>query len=823
MLEQYQTNARLNLADEYIRFTNKNVFLTGKAGTGKTTFLKNIRLKSPKRIVVVAPTGVAAINAGGVTIHSFFQLSFGPNIPNQHENQAGRRFTKDKIIAIKAVDLLVIDEISMVRADVLDAIDDVLRRFRDRSKPFGGVQLLMIGDLHQLSPIIKDEEWLMLRPYYNSVYFFESRALASSNFITIELDHIFRQQDEKFINLLNKIRDKNFDQESIKVLNNRYFPNFEPAKGDDYITLCTHNYAAANINQAKLKTLNTKLYTFEAETSGEFPDHMYPNEQKLELKVGAQIMFVKNDTNRERRYFNGKIGEITGIGAGAITVSCKGEKDDITVTKATWENIKYQLAEDKTMQEEVIGTFMQYPMKAAWAITIHKSQGLTFERAIIDAAGSFAHGQVYVALSRCKTLEGLILSTPIGLESIKSDKTIHSFDETAAQQDLSENALAQAKHKSQTEWITELFDFRWVKNNLTNLYKAIEQANKQLKTNTLTDFVAINTNFRIEVGDILDKFNLQLVAMLQTETLPEENQNLQERIKKGSMYLYEKINNLIYLPIQKLDLDCDNQDTKNLLNNTREQASKNLFEKLSLLEICKLGFESTKYLQTKANSNIDFEQEQIRKAQEKSKKSGSAKTSNNELFYRLKQWRDFTADEKNVDRYMVLAQKTLENLANEIPGNKAALAKISGLGKIKIQQYGLEILEVINEFCEENGIKSNSKIETQAKAEKPEKPQKGETFELSFKLFKEGKTIKEIAEIRNFAQGTIEGHLYRYLAAGQLNIDDLMDLEKAKKLRDFIIENPEMTSSEIKTATDDTYGYGEIRLVTIWMQQEAII
>ncbi len=813
MQEKLQTNQRLSLADQYVRLTNKNVFLTGKAGTGKTTFLKNIKYNSPKRMVIVAPTGVAAINAGGVTIHSFFQLSFGPNVPSQEaNNQVNRRFSKDKIKVIKGVDLLVIDEISMVRADVLDAIDEVLRRYRDRTKPFGGVQLLMIGDLHQLSPVVKDDEWLLLKPYYASVYFFESKALAQSEFMTIELDHIFRQQDEVFINLLNKVRDKDFDNQSIKVLNERYFPDFEPNKGEDYITLCSHNYAALAINQTKLKKLKGQLFTFEAEVSGDFPEHMYPNEQNLELKVGAQVMFVKNDLNREKRFYNGKIGEITGIAGGSISVKCNKNDEDIIITKVTWENIKYTLSDDKTMQEEIIGTFLQYPIKAAWAITIHKSQGLTFERAIIDAAASFAHGQVYVALSRCKTLEGLVLSSPISLESIKSDNTISSFDETASQQDLSEEALNRAKRHSQSEWIKELFDFRWIKFSLANLYKTVEQAQDQLKANTLELISNLTASFNLEIGTVTDKFNQQLESILNDELLPEENEYLQERIKKGSLYLFEKLNDSINKTFNTIDFECDNQETKSSLNKIIEQTNRNIFEKLSILKISQSGFDSTKYLQTKANINIDFEQELAKKSNSKSNKSGNS--GNNDLYYRIKLWRDDMADEKNVERYMVLAQKTIENLASDLPGNKAALAKVSGLGKVKVQQYGDQILDIIKEYCDEMGITPNAKVVEKAKIEKPDK---GATFETSFQLFKEGKTIKEISEIRQFAIGTIEGHLSRYLATGQLNVEELMDLKKAQIIREFIIENPNMTSTEIKNSLGDEFGYGEIRMTSTWM------
>ena len=305
-------NPELHLADEYLQYTSCNVFLTGKAGTGKTTFLKNFKKHSPKRMVVTAPTGVAAINAGGVTLHSFFQMPFGPFVPGSeaHSQSKQRRFNKEKINLIKSLDLLVIDEISMVRADLLDGVDAVLQRYRRSNLPFGGVQLLMIGDLHQLSPVVKDAEWRLLKPYYDSAYFFSSNSLRKTELYTIELKHIYRQSDSRFINLLNSVRDNNLDESGIKALNKRFDPNFSPGDKEGYITLCTHNRKADGINISKLHGVRNKRHTFDAEVEGDFPEHTFPTQATLELKIGAQVMFVKNDPSPDKRYFNGKIGEI---------------------------------------------------------------------------------------------------------------------------------------------------------------------------------------------------------------------------------------------------------------------------------------------------------------------------------------------------------------------------------------------------------------------------------------------------------------------------------------------------------------------------------
>ena len=817
MNPKLQTNPRLELADQYVRFTNKNVFLTGKAGTGKTTFLKNIKAHSPKRLVIVAPTGVAAINAGGVTIHSFFQLSFGPNIPNQSADNKPlvRKFSNEKIKAIKAIDILVIDEISMVRADILDAIDDVLRRYRNRSLPFGGVQLLMIGDLHQLAPVVKDDEWNILRPYYASPFFFESKALALSQFITIELTHIFRQADEDFINLLNKVRDKKLDAESTKLLNSRYDPNFTYPKDEKYITLTSHNKAAMTINTAKLKELAGKSYKFTAEITDDFPESMYPNEFELELKVGAQIMFVKNDLNTEKRYFNGKLGEIISVDDELISVKCPHETEEITVSRAVWGNIKYVLDDSKTLQENVIGTFTQFPIKTAWAITIHKSQGLTFDRAIIDAASSFAHGQVYVALSRCKTFEGLVLSTPITSESVKSDNIIKSFNDEAEKQDLSQEALLEAKKYTQSEWIRDLFDFTVIKNNLNFLFQSFAKVQPQFSTISYQNISNINDNYHVEINPVMEKFSRQLESFILQASLPEESIELQERIKKGSVYLYEKLEELIYNPLKIIDLACDNKETKGNIYKLWELCLKNVFEKLILLKTTQNGFNSTQYLTTKANANIDFETEKNRLTKAQNPSSSGNKS---DLYGSLKAWRDSVANEKDLEKYMVIAQKTLENLAEEKPRSKGQLAQISGLGNIKIKQYGDEILDIINEFCEANNIEAKE-IQEGTKALK--KLPKGSTQELSFTMFKEGHSIEEIAQIRKFSPSTIEGHLSDYVKRGLLKVESVMDEGKVKTIREFMLDNPDLKGTALKLALGDEYSYGEIRMVYGSMNVEA--
>ena len=461
-------NRELKAAWDFVERTGKSVFLTGKAGTGKTTFLREVVESSSKRVVVVAPTGIAAINAGGVTIHSFFQLPLHPYIPGV-KIESKFAFSKEKRSIIKTIDVLVIDEISMVRSDLLDAVDSVLRRFRDRNRPFGGVQLLMIGDLQQLTPVVTDEEAQLLSNYYTTPYFFGSHALGKIDYVTIELKQVYRQQDEEFISILNEVRSGRPSQRAITALNARYQPSFSPDPEEGYIRLTTHNNTANSYNEQQLELLEEQLHRFDAQISGNFPEYSYPTELQLELKKGAQVMFVKNDPSSEKRYYNGRIGHVVEIVDDIILVQCPGDDEPVAVEQLEWENSRYVINEQtQEMETQVQGVFKQYPLRLAWAITIHKSQGLTFDKAIIDAASSFASGQVYVALSRCRTLEGMVLATPLRQSSVMSDLRVEDYielQERAAAQSLSR--LEETKKEYFRQLLGDMFDF----SNLAYLQK----------------------------------------------------------------------------------------------------------------------------------------------------------------------------------------------------------------------------------------------------------------------------------------------------------------------------------------------------------------
>lgn len=421
----FQNNDKANLAIDYIENSNTHLYITGKAGTGKTTFLKYIKDHISKKCVVVAPTGVAALNAESVTIHSFFKLPYSPFVPSQEPKSFKNFISQKKIDIIKNLEVLIIDEISMVRADILDAIDAILRYYRKNQTPFGGIQLIMIGDLYQLPPVVTEEDRLILSEFYSNFYFFDSYALKKIGFKTIEFDYIYRQQDEQFINLLNAIRENKIDEKTYALLKTRHIENFQSF---DHTMLTTHNQQAVQINDEFLRSIPHRLHSFEAIIHGNFPESMYPTERNLQLKVGARVMFLKNDTSDQKLYYNGKIGIVQEILDDAISILSEGESDLITIEPMEWQHIHYTFnADKKEIEEEVLGSFIQYPLKLAWAITIHKSQGLTFDKVIIDAKNAFTHGQIYVALSRCRSLKGLTLSSLFNKEAVIVDPAVVDF------------------------------------------------------------------------------------------------------------------------------------------------------------------------------------------------------------------------------------------------------------------------------------------------------------------------------------------------------------------------------------------------------------
>lgn len=805
-----ENNPELELAWNFLEKTDRNIFLTGKAGTGKTTFLHKIRNESFKRLVVVAPTGVAAINARGVTIHSFFQMSFGPILPinsqnNSQEpnNPAQKKFNKRKIDILKSLDLLIIDEISMVRADLLDGIDQVLRKYKNRSKVFGGVQVLMIGDLQQLSPVVKNDEWQLLQSYYDTPYFFSSKAFQASNAVGIELHHIYRQKNEKFINILNEIRNNCITEESLNTLNQQFNPYFKVPKNEGYITLTTHNESANEINQSKLQEIHKKSMFFSANIEGDFPEYMYPTHYELELKVGAQVMFIKNDSSPEKRYFNGKIGTVIELDDEQIVVKCPDDDFEIITEAETWDNVNFTLNEEtKEIDEHVKGKFSQIPLKLAWAITIHKSQGLTFEKAIIDVTSSFAHGQTYVALSRCKTLEGIVLRRKIEKSSIIHDNRVLSFTKNIEEHLPDAENLVQSQKQYQLSLINELFSFKELLYTVNKCAKIVTQNAGILTGNIEETLINIRKNGLDELNKVGESFHFQLLKMSnETNIEPEKSDLIQERISKALSYYINQTQEFIEKPFTELTYSTDNKAVEKEIKEQIEKIS----DLLSAKMYCFTGlkdddFNTIKYLDLRAKSVLQ-------KVKLVKPKAEYISTEHNPiLFAKLRQLRHELASEKELNHYQIFTQKSLYEICEKLPTTTKQLSLINGMGKTRVKKYGKAILEAIKEYCQERDIEIQEEI--------PEvKIKKVDTKLVSYQMLREGMTISEIAKARNFAISTIEGHLSHFILKGELAVEEVLPKEKCDELKELILNSRFGGLSELKSKLGDKYTYGELRLV----------
>jgi hypothetical protein len=723
-----QETSQLKLAHDFVQYTGVNIFLTGKAGTGKTTFLRLLREKSPKRMIVTAPTGVAAINAGGVTIHSFFQLPFGPQVMTRLESDKSggnaidmNKFNREKINIIRSLDLLVIDEISMVRADLLDAIDRVLRRYKNRYKPFGGVQLLMIGDLQQLAPVVKPDEWDILKTHYDTPFFFSSQALTQTQFISIELDHIFRQTDQRFISLLNKIRDSKPDREALDLLNSRYLPDFNPDKSEGYITLTTHNQQASRLNEQEMDALKTPSTLFRAEVSGTFPEYSYPTDLVLLLKPGAQVMFARNDISKEKRFYNGKIGTIRSIEDDVVYVSCPGE-DDIATEPVEWHNYTYTIDEKtESITENLIGTFRQMPLKPAWAITIHKSQGLTFEKAIIDANAAFAHGQVYVALSRCRTLEGMVLKSRINPGSLHTDMQIQGFMEDVSANCPDENVLLDARRNFERGLLADLNDFMPIQRRLDFCGKVIRENEGTFQGNLPDVYKDLMTVLKTNILDVSRKFAAQMNQLLMKQPDAEINEELQERLIKACPYFSDILRALQQAFLSRFVFETDNKAVRKSIREAADKVEDEICFKLACLDAVSDGFRVTGYLEAKAKAGID-------KTPLRSKKSAVVNVGKTEkqprdkalvempeqlhpdLYELLRQWRNEKAEALRGPVYLILPLKSMMQISNELPRSLSELRSVKGMGDKKVQQYGADILSIVADYCEANGLVQGKKL-----------------------------------------------------------------------------------------------------------------
>jgi len=647
-------NPMMQLAYDYLESTNTVVFLTGKAGTGKTTFLQNLRQTSKKKLAVVAPTGVAAINAGGMTIHSFFQLSFAPVIPSGNERPEAH-YSAEKKSLLSNLELLIIDEISMVRPDVLDQIDLILRNVKESAHPFGGVQLLLIGDLSQLSPIIRNDEWAILKPYYATPYFFSSQVLQKARYVTIELDHVFRQKEQAFVDLLNEVRHQSISTTSLEMLNARYIPGFQPSPEDPYITLTTHNSIAQQINTEWLEALPGEELEFTATIRGEFPRDAYPTEINLKLKIGAQVMFVKNDSSVEKIFYNGKIGTIIRIDGQTVFVQCGNESNEIAVEAQEWSNVKYQL-DGAAINETNAGSFAQLPLKLAWAITIHKSQGLTFDRAIIDISESFAHGQAYVALSRCRSLTGMVLRNPVAAHNIIGDPAVARFNEQTATIRPDAQSLERDKEHYRLFLLAELFNFAPLQAKLAN-------------------FKGILPDVENDILAVAAKFTKQLKP---------------DRSQQAAAYFLEKLR----AATETLHLNLPA-----LIGESKDKAGKAdqliswLMNRIQLMEyFVQHAFTTAAYL-AQVKTKLTAHDRSYLKALNAIPKE--------KLYETFLLWREKTAIAEKLMPSMVLSEKTAATIAEKLPTTLKTLGAIKGVGPQKAGQYGAELIGMIRAFQQE--------------------------------------------------------------------------------------------------------------------------
>jgi transposase len=822
------SNTLFKIAADLINQSSRNIFLTGKAGTGKTTFLKYIRENCPKQMAVVAPTGVAAINAGGVTIHSFLQIPpclFLPTlqrtgnststseIHNRHSLVSRLRFNHEKRKVLQQLELLVIDEVSMVRADLLDAIDTILRHVRKRPlERFGGVQVLFIGDMFQLPPVTRESDWKLLAEYYNSPFFFDSMVLKEEVPVYIEFEKIYRQSEADFIQLLNQVRNNELDEEGAAILTSRYQPAFRRTKSDGYIILTTHNEQARNTNAERLQELSGKAYQYDAEIENDFPQNAFPADETLYLKEGAQVMFIKNDTaDKGKRFFNGKIGVISGLEEDKVFVRCEDEPEELEVCREKWENIRYTVNKtSQMMDEEVLGSFSQFPLRLAWAITIHKSQGLTFDKAIIDAGEAFAPGQVYVALSRCTSLGGMVLKSKLRNNSFFTDPKIVTFSKNYSSSAGLQQELDAARKEYQEKLLLETFDFRVAVNAIAVVREYLLENESSFNQETLSWTESLSEKINI-LQDTGVKFHPWIKEQFLLSSEAEQNTVLQERIKNAAVHFSTEIKTINTF-LQQSPAITDSRQHAKEYNEGLKEVFTALSAKKHLLQSIDGRFSIDKWhLQKKSFILPGFSVNAYAGA--------SQKGSDNPhplLHMQLKKLRDNISSRKNLPIYLVAGSATLDEMARYLPQSLNELRKISGFGDTKIEQYGQPFLDIIIEYCQEHQLESlmfekTPKRERKPKNEKPKK--KGDSHAASFMLYNEGKSIAEIAKERSLTISTIEGHLARFVSSGDINIDELVSGEKFLLIEAALKDYDGYSINPVKARLGNDITYGELRMV----------
>lgn len=821
------------IAREYAFSTNRILFVTGKAGTGKTTFLRQLKHESPKQMAIVAPTGVAAINAGGVTIHSFFQLPFTPFFPTpegrkrladkQHLHQNRRNILRE-------LELLVIDEISMVRADMLDAIDAVLRRVRYRpNEPFGGVQVIFIGDMYQLSPVAKADEWHYLSAHYKSVYFFHSHVLQQVKMVSIEFETIFRQSNPEFVSLLNEIRTNTLTAEGINLMKSRFDPTFKPSDDDQYITLTTHNSKADSINTVALQALPSPTQSYHAVVKGDFPERNFPIDSLLELKEGAKVMFLKNDTEMPRRYYNGKIGVVCEMTENVVLVQCPDDEEPIAVEPAMWENISYeQNPETKEVEEKIVGTFTQIPLRLAWAITIHKSQGLTFEQVVVDAGAAFAPGQVYVALSRCRSLEGIVLKSRIDDVNLMMDDDVIQFSrhKESASSLMQELGTAQQEYKLTA--LLNLYQFE-------PLHKMAQRLLHDVETN-ITSFNEEARPFLLSVGnitqtlcDVGNKYGIQLRHIC----LNESAHRLSERLKASSTYFANLLHQLLDLILES-PTTTDNRT----LGSDYEKvllAIHNLAElKKYLIEGFESGFTMGEYFSRRKS----FKATTPRIKAYSTVKAEKINTKHPQLLKALTDTRNMLAARHSVSVSGITRLQALVEMANTLPQTNKELLQIKKFGNKSAERYGQYFLDTIRTYCRENNLLTDTNLfeypttpmdlsvmdeaentSTQdAENEKKTNEKKQKSREVSYALFREGKSIDEISQIRQLKVSTVAGHIATTALQNGSDLSEFLTSEQKEKAKTlFHNKTEEQTYTQLLS---EHFDEAERSMVMAWWRSQ---
>ncbi|PHR28691.1 MAG: helicase [Fluviicola sp.] len=750
--EPYETNAIAEFTERFINQTKRTIFLTGKAGTGKTTLLQKIVKSTYKQAVIVAPTGIAALNAGGVTIHSFFQLPFGGFIPdfNATFNEQVRLESKSTLLRhfkmnnqrraiIRNLELLIIDEVSMLRADLLDAIDWMLRNVRKINQPFGGLQVLFIGDLLQLPPVVKQMEWNYLHKYYKSPFFFDAQVIREAKPLYIELEKVYRQADQTFINILNNLRNSKITEEDVKILNSHVDKDFDATKHDDYITLTTHNADADKINKEALGRLDAKTHSYGAEITGKFPEHLYPIDETMQLKLGAQVMFIKNDISSEKNFYNGKMGKIISLSKYEVKVEFPHEKKIIEVEKYEWNNIQYTLNPSTgEVEEKTLGTFVHYPLKLAWAITVHKSQGLTFDKAIIDVSKVFVPGQAYVALSRLRSLDGLVLLNPILPNKLATNHEVAAFTKSNDGSEDLEKSLLDGTFEYANSMLQHAFDWmelmnKWhshkatYKNQGSKSMKGKNQSWMTQQVQQLEGTMEASRKFRSQLNKLFLQNNTDLKFV-------------QERVEAAYLYFFKTFDGILYSTLKKMAELQQKSNTK--------QYNEELEELDQLMTETIIRMKKSKQLIHAIVNDLSLEK-----------------------------------DQKWEDEILAYKKGKIESVKQEMRQDNATFDFDTDFIQVKTKR---------------------DKRETKTK--------KKSTYEITLELLKGGKSLKDIATERQFSAQTITSHCERLLKTEKIELRDLLDAKRINQLSDVFDEYDGGSLSDLKEKVGRKFTWDELKL-----------